>query len=230
VSVRPYYEHGGIQIFHGDCREILPQISADIVVTDPPYGMGKADWDMEIVPVDSWLPLCKAIGPTLVFTGVKGAFDYPRPDWIMAWVRAASTQRCGALRGFNNWEPILGYNLQAIRNDVISSANLPDGDTGEHPTPKPISLMTRLLLRIEGQRVLDPFCGSGTTLIAAKDLGRRAIGIEIEEKYCEIAAKRLSQEVFDFGNHVPTTSGQGPKPERAEASTENESIVPKVGE
>jgi len=225
--LKPYYEHAGITIYHGDCREIVPSLPVafcwacghlddesilaihltaghdvrpflDLVVTDPPYGMGKAEWDMEIVPVDSWLPLCRSIAPTLVFTGVKGAFDYPKPTWILAWVRLASVQRCGALKGFNNWEPILAYDVPALKNDVVSGGNIPDGDTGDHPTPKPVSMMTRLLTRITGDSILDPFCGSGTTLIAAKNLGKSAIGIEIEEKYCEIAAKRLSQEVFNF--------------------------------
>jgi DNA modification methylase len=71
---------------------------------------------------------------------------------------------------------------------------------GDHPTPKPESLMRQLIEDNSNPEdlTLDPFMGSGTTLRAAKDLGRKAVGIEIEEKYCEIAAKRLSQEVFDF--------------------------------
>lgn len=70
----------------------------------------------------------------------------------------------------------------------------------EHPTGKPLRLITQLvtLFSDPGELILDPFMGSGTTLRAAKDLGRRAIGIEIEERYCEIAVKRLAQEVLSF--------------------------------
>ena len=73
-------------------------------------------------------------------------------------------------------------------------------DGAEHPAQKPEDLMRWCILQAgdEYQTILDPFCGSGTTLRAAKDLGRKAIGIEIEEKYCEIAANRMSQEVMEF--------------------------------
>jgi DNA modification methylase len=190
--MRPYYEQDGIVIYHGDCRDVLPHIHGDIVVTDPPYGIGVAGWDV-LVPVDSWLPLARRIGPVVLFCGVKGCFDYPRPDWIGAWMRLASTQRMGALRGFNNWEPILMYGLKSLSNDVISLPNIPDVDAREHPSPKPRRLIATLLTRLPVGSVIDPFAGSGTTLVEAKRLGRRAIGIELEEEYCEMAAARLAQ-------------------------------------
>ena len=192
--MKPYYEEDGITIYHGDCREVLPLIEADVVVTDPPYGMGKAEWDHSIVPVDSWLPIARDKAPVALFCGVKGMYDYPKPDWVMSWTRQASTQRNGALQGFNNWEPILLYGFPSLVNDVIICPNRREIDG--HPTPKPESLIWRLLLRCPDGLVVDPFCGSGTTLVAAHNSLRKAIGIEIEERYCEIAAKRLAQGVL----------------------------------
>jgi DNA modification methylase len=197
--VKPYYEDAaaGIVIYNADCREILPSLpKVDLVLTDPPYGMNKAEWDKRIVPVDSWLPVARSLAPTALFSGIKGMYDYPRPDWVMAWVRLGSVQRNGALRGFNNWEPILTYGLISLPNDTVCIPNFPDVEG--HPTPKPLRLIRAVLSRLPRGTVLDPFMGSGTTLRAAKDLGRKAIGIEIEERYCEIAAKRMAQEVLEF--------------------------------
>jgi site-specific DNA-methyltransferase (adenine-specific) len=192
--IRPYYEQDGITIYHGDCREILPEIQSGIVVTDPPYGMKKAAWD-SIVPVSEWLPLARNIGPVLLFCGVIGMRDYPPADWTLAWVRLGSTQRNGALRGFNNWEPILMWGLPSLRNDTISLAHVPDGVNG-HPTPKPVKLMSRVIGLCPEGTIVDPFCGTGTTLVAAKSARRSAIGIDTEERYCEMAVKRLRQRVL----------------------------------
>ena len=197
MALTPYYERDGCVIYHGDCRDVLPQLDpVDLVLTDPPYGMGKASWDVLIDP-DSWLPVARASATVALFTGVRGLFDYPRPDWTMAWVRVASTQRNGKFRGFNNWEPVLVYGGKRIPNDVVTLANLQEPQAANHPTSKPTALMVALIRRLsESGSVLDPFMGSGTTLVAARDMGRKAIGIEIEERYCEIAAKRLAQGVL----------------------------------
>src|SRR5688572_15838882 len=101
---------------------MLEADNVDAVVTDPPYGMGKGEWDNSIPP---WLHLVRGI-PTATFCGVVGMRDYPTPDWVGAWVRPASTQRNGRLRGFNNWEPILFYGVDSLSNDVVVEPNVHD--------------------------------------------------------------------------------------------------------
>jgi DNA modification methylase len=196
----PYQERwvsecGNVVLYCVDCLNILPTLEVggfDSVVTDPPYGMGKGDWDNEI---PNWLPLVAGI-PVATFCGVVGMRDYPAADWTGAWVRLASTQRNGRLRGFNNWEPILFYGIDALANDVIACPNIHD-DTG-HPTTKPTPLMERLIERMPGQQILDPFMGSGTTGVACVRTGRKFIGIELEPRYFAIARKRIEEELNRF--------------------------------
>jgi DNA modification methylase len=176
------------QLHLGDCLEFmkgLPDGSVDAVVTDPPYGMGKGDWDYAI---PKWLHLVSGI-PTAVFCGVIGMRDYPTPAWVGAWVRAGSTQRNGALGGFNNWEPILFYNIAKLDNDVISVPNYHD-ETG-HPTTKPTKLMTRLIAKMPAGTIFDPFMGSGTTGVACMQTQRNFIGCEIDPNYFAIAKRRI---------------------------------------
>jgi site-specific DNA-methyltransferase (adenine-specific) len=172
----------------GDNADLLPMLRGwDCVVTDPPYGMNKGAWDAEI---PDWIPLVGPV-PIAAFCGVIGMRDYPPAQWTGAWVRPASTQRIGALKGFNNWEPILFYNMPSLDNDVISCPNIHE-DTG-HPTTKPTPLMRRLVAKMPPGTVLDPFMGSGTTGIAAVEAGRQFIGIERDERYYEIACRRIEE-------------------------------------
>lgn len=218
--MKPYYEHAGITIYHGDCREILPLLDRfDLILTDPPYGVGlgsrvnnnrtRNQYSSFTDSPESVLEIIRAIWPELmrissravITPGVRLMYDYPRPDHTGAFYYPAGAG-CNKW-GFSCWQPILYYGSdpyagKGSRPDSFESTESSE-DTG-HPCPKPIGQWTRLLDRVSlyGHSVLDPFMGSGTTLRAAKDLGRKAIGIEIEEKYCEIAAKRMSQEVFQF--------------------------------
>jgi site-specific DNA-methyltransferase (adenine-specific) len=196
--MNPYYSHAGITIYHGDAREILPQLGpVDLVLTDPPYGTGwvrgggdvgefnavhiKESWD---VWSTDWIKdnRCAFFGP------------YSRREEMkmickgMLWWRKTNPRPNGPIL-----EPI-GCTHDAISGEYVCY----NADTLYHPCEKPLRLMLWILGRFECQTIIDPFMGSGTTLRAAKDLGRRAIGIEICEEYCEIAAKRLSQEVFSF--------------------------------
>lgn len=201
--MKPYYQDDSVTIYHGDCREILPLLeSVDLVLTDPPYGVGKADWDFATW---DWLPLAasKATKVLGIMPGIANLLTLPREmqghsyRWMLS-IRIINSTTRGAI-GFGNWIACAVYSKEGVSiyscaqdaTEISIRGIMPD-----HPSPKPFEAMRWLLTRLPGDVVLDPFMGSGTTLRAAKDLGRKAIGIEIEEKYCEIAAKRMSQSVM----------------------------------
>ena len=218
--MKPYYEEGGITIYHGDCREVLPGLgSVDLALTDPPYGVGveygtcSSDTDAYVSELAATvIPTLRRLAPTVLVTcGTRNLFAYPRPDWVLSWVQPASAGMCAW--GFATWQPILAYGsdpylrarMGSRADTIIRNAQglgvARDRAAYGHPCPKPLPAWALILKRGSarpGDTVLDPFMGSGTTLRAAKDLGRKAIGIEIEERYCEIAAKRLGQGVL-FG-------------------------------
>lgn len=205
--MKPYYDDGQCVIFHGDCREILPSIEADVLVTDPPYGTGCAprggakagtidlasaewpEWDAwDATWADEW-----GAGPMAVFCGIKRVFDLGqaiKADGLLIYVKS-NPNPLGS-----SFEPCVtrGFAVRGRQHIVVYNAF--NGQV--HPTQKPLELMRWILNAAPEGIVVDPFMGSGTTLRAAKDLGRKAIGIELEEKHCEIAARRLGQEVLDL--------------------------------
>jgi DNA modification methylase len=201
--VTPYYQDEAVTIYHGDCRGILPFLDpVDMAFADPPYGVGFDYNGAEDADPCRWAyELLRYIAPLVFVTpGIRNVHAWPAPTWMLAWAKPGSTRRSD-LGGFNEWEPILMYGKRRLYHDLRSLpsvANLAKGTTEGHPCPKPLKLLTWLVSEgtESGQTVLDPFMGSGTTLRAAKDLGRKAIGIEIEERYCEIAARRMAQEVL----------------------------------
>ena len=205
----PYYEdtQAGIVIYHGDCREILPQLpKVDLVLTDPPYGIGKdgqklstgghggrkaydfLGWDV-CRPDKETFDLILNAGETQIIWGGNYFADLlpPKGKWFV-WDKG---QRINQSDGELAWTSFDG----ALRICTFNRVELML-DNAEHPTQKPLKLITWCIQQTEAQTILDPFMGSGTTLVAAKILGRKAIGIEIEEKYCEIAVKRLNQSVM----------------------------------
>ena len=210
--MKPYYSETGIIIYNADCREILPQLEpVDLVLTDPPYGMAfqsnhrinkyeKIHGD-DSLPLDLiWLAMSKARRASYFFCRWDNISQMPKPKSVLAWVKNNWSMGDLEHEHGRQWEACCFYpgpEHQSIKRipDVIACDR-----TGNqlHPTEKPSDLMQRIIDANVAETILDPFMGSGTTLRAAKDLGRKAIGIEIDEKYCEIAAKRLSQEVFTF--------------------------------
>ena len=201
--IKPYYDQDGITIYHGDCREILPHLpKVDLVLTDPPYGLGnkwtggtwftrnvyatdKVEWDTE-APQAIVDEIVRLNIPTIIWGG--NYFYLPISRCWLSWskINSMPTMSDIELAWTNFDKPSKQY--RSLRN----------GWERQHPTEKPISLMNWCVQMIDANTILDPFMGSGTTLVAAKQLHRKAIGIEIEEKYCEIAVKRLGQGVLDI--------------------------------
>lgn len=206
--MKPYYEEKGIQIFHGDCREILPSLpNVDLVLTDPPYGVNYSYASYQDSPENFESVVLPVLNDTTrrwssaVFMSMRQMQKLPAFKWSLCWHKPGSTRR-NTVGGFSIWEPVFLYgDGWSVANDAITLPDCVNHDKGNvHTCPKPLRLLRWILTLHAGETILDPFMGSGTTLRAAKDLGRKAIGIEIEEKYCEIAAKRLSQEVLNFEN------------------------------
>jgi site-specific DNA-methyltransferase (adenine-specific) len=195
-----YYQDDATVVYCADNREILPLFpdkAFDLVLTDPPYGVKFVGWD--IMTGMGWLTWCREHIPLILFTsGITNMFDYPNPDWIVSWSLSNGTKHSKG-GGINNWEPVLVYGKNPFMLDHKQFRSLSSQET-EHPCAKPLEAWRWLILNASkpNDLILDPFLGSGTTLVAAKILGRKAIGIEISEKYCEIAAKRLSQSVMQL--------------------------------
>jgi DNA modification methylase len=213
--VTAYYEDDACTIYHGDCRELLPTLTADVLVTDPPYGFDyttgrpRAEGNARSIRNDHDVSIRSAVldwwadrGPALVF----GSWRVPKPagtKGVLVWDKG------GAL-GMGDLSMPWKFDHEDIY--VLGSGFVGRRDCGSvlrhppvqsvaraHPNEKPVGLMSALLAKCPPGTVLDPCMGVGSVLRAAKARGRHSIGIEIEERYCEVAAKRLAQEVLDFG-------------------------------
>lgn len=214
--MRPYYEHNGITLCHGDAREVLPSITADVLVTDPPYGIayesgrpGTTEWQGVQIANDGDTSARDAVlaawgdRPALVF----GSWKRPRPAatrMVLIWDKGPALGM-GALDlpWKPSWEEIyvLGRGFTGRRDGgVIYCPPVQSlARNGRvHSNEKPVALLMKLLQKCPPGVVLDPFMGSGTTLRAAKNLGRPAIGVEVDERFCEVAATRMMQEVEAF--------------------------------
>ena len=217
----PYYQDDRVTLYHGDCREITEWLEADVLVTDPPYGIpggrlgshrtgvrqvhADADWDsLEIR--DEALALW-GDRPRAVFGTIKMHDAAPAHRGVpLVWDKGDSPGM-----GDYTWPFGASYELVWIngdgwtgprRNSVLrfdhSSSR---ATTVGHPTPKPVGLMESIVKYAPSGTVADPFAGSGSTLVAAKQLGRAAVGVELEERYCEVIAKRLAQpSILTFRN------------------------------
>jgi len=210
----PYYEDRQVRLYLGDCNIILPELWEpgifDLLLTDPPYGIGRDGQS----------------GPAIGAAGARKAHKFegwddrpPSKEVFAEMFRSSCAQIIWggnffvdcipAARGWFVWDKIqrivqsdgeLAYTSldQPLRIISFSRSEL-NGDGAQHPTQKPVRLMKWCIGQVPwAKSILDPFCGSGSTLLAAKDMGLKACGIEINECYCEIAANRLKQNVL-FG-------------------------------
>jgi DNA modification methylase len=219
-TVRPYYADDLVILYLGDCREVTDWLAADVLVTDPPYGVAYEDRQgRQIASDESTDARDCALGlwgdrPALAFgtwraarpagtrqvliwdkAGGNGFGSVGTSPWVVSheeiyllgtWppVRAGGRFREGGT-------PSRSHGVFRVRNYNTQSASRPD-----HPTPKPVALMEMLISKCPPGVIADPFAGSGSTLVAARNLGRRAIGVELDERYAEAAAHRLSQDVL----------------------------------
>jgi len=213
----PYYQDDAVTLYHGDCREETAWLEADVLITDPPYGIGWSkgqnnaagshahagilnDGDTSVR--DEALTFWGDHRPGVVF----GSFRAPRPADVrqtLVWRKPVDAGVVGSVTGYRtDTELIFLTGPHPRRNSSRSSVLTTDGGVGayrtEHPHSKPIALLQRIMEWLPGA-VADPFAGSGSTLVAAKLLGRRAVGVELDERYCELIAGRLAQGVLDFG-------------------------------
>lgn len=206
----PYYDDGGgIVIYHGDCRVIVSCLRGryGVVITDPPYGCNattgrggaynafKIEGDHDTTLRDWVLDELKC--PSILF----GSPRIARPPCraVLIWSKGEHT-------GMGDlsfpWKPnfeeiyINGEGFSGPRTSSVLTFNAAIGSDRHHPTEKPVGLMAALILKAPQGIILDPFMGSGATLVAAKNVGRQCIGIEVDERYCEIAVRRLQQGVL----------------------------------
>lgn len=211
--IKPYYEDELATLYHGDCLELADLWTcADVLVTDPPYGMAHVSgWQKRPIAGDK---TTRARDEAITLWGdrpalIFGRWSEPRP----AHTRARLVWDKGDWPGMGDlkfpWGPsdeeiyIIGSGWTGKREGTVVRANRLGGAlSADHPTPKPVALMEALVAKCPPGTIADPFAGSGSTLVAAKALGRKVIGVELEEKYCEIAARRLMQDAFDLSGEA----------------------------
>ena len=208
-KIKPYYQDEFVTIYNSDCLMVMPALRPDIIITDPPYGIGESnkknlsrgtlakpkdygeyDWDKEkLSPI--YIDLMRFISRHQIIFG-GNYYDLPATKCYLVW------DKDNGNNDFADCELAWTNFNRAVRKikhrwNGMLQQNMKEKEEREHPTQKPLAVMREIIedFTNASDLILDPFMGSGTTLVAAKSLGRKAIGIEINQKYCDIAVKRL---------------------------------------
>lgn len=212
--MKPYYDEDGVVIYHGDCRDVLMGMEpVDVVITDPPYSSGRQEGEFAATGnIAVSLHMASLLAPTMAVFGtssargmefIRSSIRELRYNRVLAWHRTyVNSPAAGPWR----WDLVLihVFGKGSFGRPDASSLIQTDGtqalaiETG-HRAPVPTSVMEHLYQPFAPGVVLDPFMGAGATMLAARRHGGRAIGIEVEERYCEIAAERLRQTTLALG-------------------------------
>ena len=222
-----YYQDDFATLYLGDCLTQTAWLDADVLCTDPPYGVGgqlsrggtkggyrphkefgTQEWDKTLevrnLAIEAWRK--DGVRPSAIFASPRRLDDLPPYRQMpLIWDKGDTV---GMGDTTFPWRPtyelifVDGSGWHGHRGESVIRARHLASDATRigHPTPKPIGLMEAIIQKAPPGVIADPFAGSGSTLVAAKLLGRKSVGVELEEKYCEIAARRLSQGVLDFGD------------------------------
>ncbi len=228
MTFKPYYRDDAVTIYHGDCREIVPTLGRfDLLLTDPPYvfkhmgggGLGAASpfyaegalegmtnfdlsqyRDIMLAPSEMIVAFCSR---DQILDYAELARDSGRKFDLHVWFKTNAIPFTG-----NTWKSDLEYIAllwtkkpgwkQCHQSQHSKAYVSPINQDRSHPACKPVALLAKYLEVLDAKNILDPFAGSGTTGRAAKDMGREAVLIEIEERYCEIAARKMEQEVLSL--------------------------------
>jgi site-specific DNA-methyltransferase (adenine-specific) len=210
--MKPYYQDSAVTLYNADCRDpFFENIGYDILCTDPPYGMSfqsnhRTVKHSSIIGDDSFdVPfimslVSRSVRASYVFCRWDNLTELPKPKSVLAWIKNNWSMGDLLHEHGRQWEACAFYAAPLHEfykriPDVIQANR-----TGNnlHPTEKPVILIETIIAANVGEVIFDPFSGGGATLVASKKLGRKAIGIEIEEKYCEIIANRMAQEVLEL--------------------------------
>lgn len=220
----PYYADDFVTLYHGDCRgEDDWNLTPKVLVTDPPYGISWSthgggrdlrNWavrqpkagivgDDDTAARDDVLDMWGSDRPAVIFGSPKVAPPAATIQ-VLVWRKPLDSGIVGARFVWRrDWEAIylLGKwpRVNPNRSSVIESQGGLERYRNGHPHAKPVDLMEHLISHCPPGMIADPFAGSGSTLVAAKRQGREAVGVEIDEAHCELIARRLSQDVLDFG-------------------------------